>query len=108
MQELTGIAERDAYDKSLDQLVEPWGSLLSGFTSSEDNHQFRCRAFLENRNATVNLHKAEIGVSAGRDDTLAGQVILMEDRTDLDTLEKGLNSINVAYHLNHKNSLRFG
>lgn len=90
MQELTGIAQRDAYDKSLDQLVEPWGSLLAGFTSSEDNHQFRCRAFLENRNATVNLHKAEIGVSAGRDDTLAGQVILMEDRTDLDTLESEL------------------
>jgi Na+/proline symporter/signal transduction histidine kinase len=90
MQALTGIAERDAYDKSLDQLTEPWGKLLAGFASSADNHQSRCRVFLDNHNATVNLHKAEIGVPAGRNDTLAGQVILMEDRTDLDTLESEL------------------
>ncbi len=90
MQELTGIAERDAYDKSLDQLIEPWGGLLANFASSADNHQFRCRAFVHHRNASVNLHKAEIGVATGRTDTLAGQVILMEDRTDLDTLENEL------------------
>ena len=90
MQTMTGIAERDAYDKSLDQLVQPWGLLLAGFAASEDNHQFRCRAFLNERNASVNLHKADIGVPAGRDDTLAGQVFLMEDRTDLDTLESEL------------------
>lgn len=90
MHALTGIAERDAYDKSLDQLTEPWGQLLSSFASSADNHQFRCRVFLDNHNATVNLHKAEIGVPAGRNDTLAGQVILMEDQTDLDTLESEL------------------
>jgi signal transduction histidine kinase len=90
MQALTGIAERDAYDKSLDQLTEPWGQLLAGFASSADNHQFRCKVFFNNHNATVNLHKAEIGVLAGRNDTLAGQVILMEDRTDLDTLESEL------------------
>ena len=90
MQSLTGIAERDAYDKSLNQLTEPWGQLLADFASSADNHQFRCKLFLNNRNATVNLHKAEIGVPAGRNDRLAGQVILMEDRTDLDTLESEL------------------
>lgn len=90
MQAMTGIAERDAYDKSLDQLVQPWGFLLAGFAASEDNHQFRCRAFLNERIASVNLHKADIGVPAGRDDALAGQVFLMEDRTDLDTLESEL------------------
>lgn len=90
MQAMTGVAERDAYDKSLEQLVEPWGSLLAGFATSQDNHQFRCRAWSEDRIASVNLHKADIGVPAGRDDALAGQVILMEDRTDLDTLESEL------------------
>jgi len=90
MQSLTGIAERDAYDKSLDQLTKPWNQLLAGFASSADNHQFRCKVFFDSHNATVNLHKAEIGVEAGRNDTLAGQVILMEDRTDLDTLESEL------------------
>jgi len=91
MHSLTGIAERDAYDKSLEQLPEPWGNLLAGFTNSADNHQFRCRVSRdESGSATVNLHKAELGVAVGRNDTLAGQVILMEDRTDLDTLESEL------------------
>lgn len=90
MQALTGIAERDAYDKSLSQLTKPWGQLLADFASSEENQQFRCKVFFDNHSATVNLHKAEIGVPAGRNDTLAGQVILMEDRTDLDTLESEL------------------
>lgn len=90
MQALTGIAERDAYDKSLIQLTEPWGKLLATFASSADNNQFRCKVFLDNKSASVNLHKAKIGVPADRNDTLAGQVILMEDRTDLDTLESEL------------------
>jgi len=90
MQSLTGIKERDAYDKSLDHLEQPWGKLLADFAASENNHQFRCRTIHNDRNATVNLHKADIGVTAGRDDALAGQVILMEDRTNLDTLESEL------------------
>lgn len=90
MQALTGINERDAYDKTLNQLVLPWGTLLAEFAASEDNHQFRCRAFLGERTATVNLHKAQIGIPARRNATWTGQVILMEDRTDLDTLEAEL------------------
>ena len=90
MQAMTGVAERDAYDKSLEQLTEPWGTLLAGFALSHDNHQFRCRTHLEEKIASVNLHKADIGVLAGRNDALAGQVILMEDTTELDTLESEL------------------
>lgn len=90
MHSLTDIAERDAYDKSLEQLPRPWGQLLADFASSTDNHQPRCRVVVDNHTTTVNLHKAQIGVPAGRNDTLAGQVILMEDRTELDTLESEL------------------
>lgn len=90
MQELTGVDEREAYDKSFEQLSEPWGSLLSAFATSQSNNQFRCRVYLDDRRATVNLHKAELGIPAGRDDALAGQVILIEDRTNLDTLEAEL------------------
>ncbi|NND89251.1 MAG: histidine kinase [Granulosicoccus sp.] len=94
MQILTGIDERDAYEKSLDELEVPWGTLLADFARSAENHQFRCRAMRSNRPATVNLHKADIssdiGMRSGRDESLAGQVILMEDRTDLDTLETEL------------------
>lgn len=90
MQELTGVDEREAYDKSLEQLSEPWGTLLSEFAVSTNNNQFRCSVSLSNRHATVNLHKADLGIPAGRDDALAGQVILVEDRTSLDTLEAEL------------------
>ena len=91
MQTLTGIAERDAYDKTLEQLEAPWGPLLADFAQSSDDHQFRRKAFPGDRPTTVNLHKADlgadIGLSAG---ALPGQVILMEDRTDLDKLEAEL------------------
>lgn len=90
MQELTGVSERTAYDKSLDQLAEPWGKLFADFTASTDNHLSRCRVSLQDHSATVNLHKADIGIPAGRDDALAGQVILVEDRTHLDSLESEL------------------
>lgn len=90
MENMTGIEERNAYDKSLDQLGQPWSALLAGFANSQENHQFRCRILHQDQTATVNLHKAEIGIPAGRDEALAGQVILMEDRTELDTLESEL------------------
>lgn len=90
MQDLTGVDERAAYDKSLEQLSAPWGTLLSEFAASPNNNQFRVRVQLKNRNATVNLHKADLGITADKDDTLTGQVILLEDRTNLDTLESEL------------------
>ncbi|MGQ7843582.1 ATP-binding protein [Granulosicoccus sp. 3-233] len=91
MQTLTGIAERDAYDKSLDQLEAPWGPLLADFARSSDDHQFRRKAFPGDRPTTVNLHKADLGADIGMSaDALPGQVILMEDRTDLDKLEAEL------------------
>lgn len=90
MQTLTGVSERDAYDKSLNQLNAPWGELLSDFSTSEQNTQFRCRAHLQDHVATVNLHKATIANVEGPDETTGGQVIIMEDRTSLDTLESEL------------------
>jgi len=44
----------------------------------------------DNEHVSVNLHKADIGTPANTDDAFAGQVILMEDRTDFDTLEAEL------------------
>ncbi|ASJ75302.1 sensor histidine kinase [Granulosicoccus antarcticus] len=94
MHKLTGIDERDAYDKPLDQLQAPWGLLLSNFALSSDKHQIRRKAFPGDRPVTINLHKADIGADIGmpigQADALVGQVILMEDRTELDTLEAEL------------------
>lgn len=91
MQLLTGINDRDAYDKSLDQLPAPWNQLLHEFATSSDSTLFRQRINLGKRNSTVNLHKADIGSPEyTHDEALAGLVIIMEDRTNLDTLESEL------------------
>lgn len=94
MQTLTGIPERDAYDKSLNELATPWAALLSEFAQSQDSHLSRCKVTVNDRPASVNLHKADINANIGirpvDNDALPGQVILMEDRTDIDTLETEL------------------
>ena len=94
MHALTGIDERDAYDKSLEQLNKPWGTLLASFAESPDDTLFRQRITIETANAerfaSVNLHKAQLELLEPEDNTLTGLVILMEDRTSLDTLESEL------------------
>ncbi|MEE9319382.1 MAG: ATP-binding protein [Granulosicoccus sp.] len=90
MHELTGIEERVARDQPLDQLPEPWSQLLQEFAASGDAHLFRCHVPGNTRLASVNLHKADIATPAGSDETLGGQVVLMEDRSSLDTLEAEL------------------
>ena len=91
MQTLTGIDDRDAYDKKLSELDAPWGQLLEAFSQSHDSTLFRQRAKLSNRYSTVNLHKAKIDpLGQVSDVMLSGLVIIMEDRTSLDTLESEL------------------
>ncbi|MFK8081172.1 MAG: ATP-binding protein [Granulosicoccus sp.] len=91
MQTLTGINDREAYDKTLATLTQPWGELLERFAQSNEGTVFRQRVSLGHRFSSVNLHKADIGpLEQASDATLSGLVILMEDRTSLDTLESEL------------------
>jgi len=91
MQTLTGIDNRQAYDKTLANLEAPWGELLHDFADSDFGTLSRKRVRRGKNLATVNLHKAAIDQLEGRDDaSLGGLVILMEDRTSLDTLESEL------------------
>jgi Na+/proline symporter/nitrogen-specific signal transduction histidine kinase len=90
MQSLTGISERSAQERKLSELPAPWNTLLGQFADSPENHRFRCPVQVANNHVSVNLHKADIGTPSNSDDALAGQVILMEDRTDFDTLEAEL------------------
>jgi len=90
MQSLTGIGERTAQGSTISDLPAPWNNLLGDFTESPENHRFSCQLTSNNKPASVNLHKADIGTPANTDDAFAGQVILMEDRTDYDTLEAEL------------------
>ena len=96
MQSLTGIDASLARDAKLDDLPAPWNALLSQFAQSSETHRFRCPVHSSGDAisplpvATINMHKADVGTPSSTDDKLAGQVILMEDRTDLDTLEAEL------------------
>jgi len=90
MQSLTGVAQRVAQGSAIASLPTPWNSLLSEFAESPENHRFSCPVTKGDKPASVNLHKADIGTPASSDDAFAGQVILMEDRTDFDTLEAEL------------------
>ena len=91
MQTMTGIDNRDAYDKTLNNLPAPWGKLLDAFASSDESTLFRQRVNLSPRHSIVNLHKADISsLEQQSDASLNGLVIIMEDRTSLDTLESEL------------------
>ncbi len=90
METYTGISESAARNRSPAQLPEPWNALLKDFADSDETHRFRCHIIHNGRNVTFNLHKADVGGTGDSNDHLAGQVILMEDRTDLDTLETEL------------------
>jgi len=87
---LTGIDERSARNLELHALPSPWGDTLATFAASSDTFSQRVRVDTDTQTLTVNLHKANVGMPAGTDDSLAGQVILVEDRTNLDLLESEL------------------
>lgn len=90
MQSLTGVSERVAQGSTIEKLPAPWDTLLADFLQSTENHRFSYQLTKDNKNASVNLHKADISTLSDTDDAFAGQVILMEDRTAFETLETEL------------------
>jgi len=89
MVQLTGVAERQAQDRKIGELPDPWCSLLSDFLQSDEEHRLRCKLTINDSILSINLHKASIPNQTGITHR-AGQVVLMEDRTHLDTLESEL------------------
>jgi len=89
MESLTGVPERQAQDRTIGALPKPWKTVLHDFAQSNEKHRLRCKITLNSAVMSINLHKASIPdtseLQAG-----AGQVILMEDQTHLDTLESEL------------------
>ena len=84
MEDLTGIAPTQVVGSHISALESPWGKLLFDFASYEENHLARKRVDLEGRPHWFNLHKASIGSDA------AGQVLMVEDYTETQTLEDEL------------------
>ena len=56
-----------------------------------DQHRFKEQVQIGDRHYSFNFHKAEIETSLGQIEETGGLVILVEDRTELDTLEAELS-----------------
>lgn len=91
MRLLSGIKTRKAVGRSLEKLEEPWAKLLGEFSHSSDQHRFKEQVQIGDRHYSFNFHKAEIETSLGQIEETGGVVILVEDRTELDTLEAELS-----------------
>jgi len=88
MADLTDISSRDVTGARLNDLPQPWQSLLSNFSQSREAHLHKQEIKLNNRPRWYSLHKANIeGPVAHSAD---GQVILIEDVTETQLLEQEL------------------
>ena len=97
MQRLTGTHERDARGRGLDALPEPWGRTLAGFATGDRTSVHRVDVPAPSGTRTVDMHRTDVGTvvpdddsGAPGDDALSGRVLLVEDRTALQTLEAEL------------------
>ncbi|MCM8856368.1 MAG: histidine kinase [Candidatus Thiodiazotropha sp.] len=94
MEVMTGVPARDAIGVSLHRLPAPWGHLLAGFASAADEHIHHLEVTHKDKSRWFNLHKAAIPAPLPVDhpveEARTSQVMLMEDLTDLETLEAEL------------------
>ena len=91
MEVISGIPEAKALDHRLIELPRPWSELLSGFARAKDDHVPNLEASAGGRPRWFNLHKAALSDQGGEDPILGGGlVILVEDRTMVESLEAEL------------------
>lgn len=102
MEQLSSIDRYHAIGTSVAQLPDPWGSLLADFVNGKQQHLRKIQIPIQNRVRWFNLHKAAIAAASQPSKALVpasnpesqamwgGIVILIEDLTDLQTLEAEL------------------
>ncbi len=94
MEMMTGLRAEDAVGTTLQRLPEPWGNLFAGFAAARDEHIHHMEVKHQHQSRWFNLHKAAIPNPMPADHPLekarTSQVMLMEDLTDLETLEAEL------------------
>lgn len=88
MTDLTGIPSDQVTGSHLQDVADPWGSLLSKFAISSEPRFYKRQISLDNKPHWITLHKAAIPTSLAHQ--VDGQVILLEDVTELQTLEQEL------------------
>lgn len=94
MELISGVSQRGALDRKVTSLSEPWGALLEGFAGAEDRHTYRQQIEVNGYPRWFNFHKASIDspiiAATSERGERPGLVILLEDLTDLETLEAEL------------------
>ncbi|MDC1358451.1 ATP-binding protein [Gammaproteobacteria bacterium] len=90
LEEFTEISSADVVGSQLDDLPEPWLTLLEEFIGEDIDHSYKQSFELAATKRTVNLHKALIEESGETGSSNEGLIILMEDMTETEILEAGL------------------
>ncbi len=94
MEVMTDLPAQDAVGVTLHRLPAPWGNLLSGFASAQDLHIHHMEVKHQGKSRWFNLHKATIPSPVPADHPVeqarTSQVMLLEDLTNLETLEAEL------------------
>ena len=88
MADLTGIPTTNCIGESLNSLPKAWYSLLDNFLSNDADHLHRQQLIDDNHDRWLNLHKAALPAQATG--WVDGNVILVEDQTELQDLEDEL------------------
>ncbi len=93
MEMISGVGRNEAVGASLEDLDSPWGEILRRFMEQKDNHLRKQQVKIGDTTRWLNLHKSTIEEPASSD-TLhvggGGTALLVEDLTDLHTLESEL------------------
>ena len=96
LEAMTGIEAHHMIGTDLNQLPHPWDGLLSGFARTAEDHIYRMEVAVAGKPRWYNLHKsayADPGIE-GAGFSRPGVVMLIEDLTDLGTLEAELEHNN--------------
>ncbi len=89
---MTGVDTSQLIGTGLNQLPRPWDGLLAGFARTAEDHIYRMELPIAGKPRWYNLHKsayADPGIE-GAGFSRPGMVMLIEDLTDLGTLEAEL------------------
>jgi PAS domain S-box-containing protein len=91
LERMTGLDASPLIGTSLNQLPQPWDGLLAGFARSAEHHIYRMELAVSGKPRWYNLHKSAYADPVSRVRRAPpGVVMLIEDLTDLGTLEAEL------------------
>ncbi|MCW8992897.1 MAG: ATP-binding protein [Gammaproteobacteria bacterium] len=91
MSEISGLSPAQVMGHPVSSLPTPWSGLLSGFLATDEHQLRKVKLRLNQETRVLNLHKAAIDDPAGQQSEAgSGSVILVEDLSELHTLEAEL------------------